>query len=109
VVSAPKWRQLADRVIADIGSGRAAPGSKLPSLRELEDEGFSQGPVLQAYRWLAARGYVVSRHGMGTFVADEPPAPEPAGGPSNAELAERLTALEGRLDAHLRRHEGGIP
>lgn len=109
--SHPKWQQLTNRVIADIDAGRTPPGTALPSIGALAEQGFGRGPALQAYRWLVAHGYVVTRHGKGTFVADRPPASGPAGGdaPSNAELAAEVAQLRERLDAHLRRHQGDSP
>jgi GntR family transcriptional regulator/MocR family aminotransferase len=60
-----------------IRSGRLAGGERLPSSRELAGElGVSRGLVLEAYTQLQAEGYLVSRGGSATRVAEgavEPP------------------------------------
>lgn len=58
-----------------VRSGRLAPGTRLPSSRELAaDLGVSRGLVTDAYAQLTAEGYLTSRQGSGTRVADTAPA-----------------------------------
>ncbi len=59
--------------------GAAAPGDRLPSVRELMAR-HRAGPatVQRAIAALAARGLVEARPGRGTFVAARPGAPAPA-------------------------------
>ncbi len=75
-------RQLYDELRRAILEGRLAPGSRLPASRELAAVSrVSRNTVLSAYDQLLAEGYLVSRAGSGTFVADaipEPIAPERA-------------------------------
>jgi GntR family transcriptional regulator len=60
-------RQLADRIRA----GQLAPGSLLPSVRQLASELLvSVITVKQAYAELEASGLVASQQGRGTFVAE---------------------------------------
>ncbi len=68
-----------------IRSGRLDAGATLPSTRSLAaDLGLSRGLVVDAYDQLVAEGYLVSRQGSGTRVADgigrragRPSAPTP--------------------------------
>jgi GntR family transcriptional regulator/MocR family aminotransferase len=53
-----------------VRSGRLAPGSRLPSTRALCDQlGVSRGVVVDGYAQLAAEGYLQTRRGGGTYVA----------------------------------------
>jgi GntR family transcriptional regulator / MocR family aminotransferase len=70
---------LADQVAAElrtaIRSGRLAGGVRLPASRELaRDLGTSRGVVVEAYEQLVAEGFLVSRQGSGTRVANLHPA-----------------------------------
>ncbi|MEU0968310.1 PLP-dependent aminotransferase family protein [Streptomyces sp. NPDC005917] len=52
-----------------IRAGRLAPGTRLPSSRELaKDLGVSRGLVTEAYEQLTAEGYLRSDRGAGTWV-----------------------------------------
>lgn len=92
--------QIAARVAELIAAGTLAPGSRLPSERELARIfGVSRLAVREAAHRLEARGLVVVRRGAGSFVAAAPPAaadaPEPV--PAHAdveELAEVRMLLE---------------
>ena len=61
--------------------GRLAPRTALPSTRSLAQYlGFARGTVSAAYDQLVAEGYLITRRGSGTMVADVPPPPAgPAG------------------------------
>jgi GntR family transcriptional regulator/MocR family aminotransferase len=63
-----------------IRDGRLGSGQPLPSTRVLaHDLGVARGTVVAAYEQLAAEGWLVARHGLGTSVANLPPAaPTPA-------------------------------
>src|SRR5688500_16629430 len=55
-------------------NGVAPPGTRLPSSRALAaDLGVSRTTSLLALELLLAEGYLTTRHGSGTFVADELP------------------------------------
>jgi len=65
------YRQL----LAAIADGRLAAGVRLPPTRRAGAFfGVSRNTVAEAYSRLMSEGYVVSRHGAGTFVAERPPA-----------------------------------
>ncbi|MEU1402926.1 PLP-dependent aminotransferase family protein [Streptomyces sp. NPDC005728] len=61
-----------------IRSGRLAPGTRLPSSRDLAaDLGVSRGLVTEAYEQLTAEGYLRSGRGAGTWVGDAVRAARP--------------------------------
>jgi GntR family transcriptional regulator/MocR family aminotransferase len=52
-------------------AGNLSAGERLPATRDLADQlGVSRTVVVMAYEQLLAEGFVVGRHGSGTFVAD---------------------------------------
>ncbi len=65
----PLYRQIADRLRAEIEAGRLAAGSRLPSVRELA-RGLSVNlvTVVTAYRELIRAGLASGQVGRGTFV-----------------------------------------
>ncbi len=71
-VSAPpraRGRALQAALRDAVRSGRLAPGTRLPSSRELAaDLGVSRGLVTEAYEQLTAEGYLRSGRGAGTWV-----------------------------------------
>ncbi len=57
-----------------IDSGRLLPGARLPPVRELGAAlRVNPNTIRAVYRRLSDAGYVISRHGAGTHVADRPP------------------------------------
>ncbi|MCZ8524041.1 MULTISPECIES: MocR-like pyridoxine biosynthesis transcription factor PdxR [Paenibacillus] len=67
----PLYIQLYQALKEEILSGRAAPGAKLPSIRQLAQHlGLSRNPVEAAYDQLAGEGYIVSRPKSGYYTAD---------------------------------------
>ncbi len=65
-----------------VRNGRLAPGSRLPATRALAAQlGVSRGVVVEAYSQLAAEGYLDTRRGGGTRVAEHP-APAPTSAPA---------------------------
>src|SRR5262245_26898449 len=67
-------RQIYQGVRREILDGVLAPGTRLPSSRTLaEDLQVSRTTTLLAYEQLIAEGYLASRHGSGTFVANQLP------------------------------------
>jgi len=68
----PYYRQIVDQVAGLIHSGQLAPGSRLPSFRDLAPRLLvSLITVRRAYADLEAAGLIVRRQGQGTFVAKE--------------------------------------
>src|SRR6478736_899271 len=78
----PLRAQLEDGLRDAIRIGRLMAGAPLPSSRALaRDLGVSRRLVVEAFAQLAAEGYLVTRRGAGTFVAETAaaaPAPTPA-------------------------------
>ena len=66
----PVGVQVAWRLRAQIASGKLGAGDKLPSVRELaEAAGINANTVRAIYGRLEADGLLLTRHGLGTFVA----------------------------------------
>ncbi len=69
----PLYEQIAARVRMSVAAGDLGPGDALPSVRALaRDLRVNPATVVQAYRDLAADGFVELRHGQGTFVQEVP-------------------------------------
>ncbi len=69
----PVYQQVADQVRRLVALGELAPGSALPSVRQLAgDLGVNLNTVARAYRLLEAEGFLVIRDRSGVIVA--PPA-----------------------------------
>ena len=69
----PLYEQIAARVRLAVASGELTRGDPLPSVRGLAQElRVNPSTVVQAYRDLAADGFVELRHGQGTFVKEVP-------------------------------------
>ena len=67
----PLHHQLERQLRDGVRSGRLRPGSALPSTRALAGElGLSRGVVVEAYEQLVAEGYLASRQGGATRVAE---------------------------------------
>jgi GntR family transcriptional regulator len=72
----PTYLQLVHQVKHAVQYGMLKPGDRLPTAREVvEDLAINPNTVLKAYRELEREGFVYSRPGAGTFVADDAPAP----------------------------------
>lgn len=119
-----RYKPLVDRLAADIRSGRLAPGTRLPTHRQLAArEGLALVTATRVYAELQAMGLVAGEAGRGSFVREPalPPGlgidqPATAAGqvdlnfnhpalPGQAELlraALRQLAAAGDLDALLR-------
>ena len=70
----PLFDQLRTAVIEAIRDGRLAPGTRLPTVRELAGElGLAVNTVARAYRELETAGVVETRRRWGTFVARQDP------------------------------------
>jgi len=70
----PISTQIFWQLVYQIDSGRLLPGSRLSPVRELGAAlRVNPNTIRAVYRRLADGGYVTSRHGAGTVVADRPP------------------------------------
>jgi DNA-binding transcriptional MocR family regulator len=66
----PAYRAVADAIRLLVNDGRIAPGTRLPSERDLTDRlGVSRTTVSRAYAELKDRGYLTARVGAGSVVA----------------------------------------
>ncbi|OGD23185.1 MAG: hypothetical protein A2Y69_09745 [Candidatus Aminicenantes bacterium RBG_13_59_9] len=67
----PMYKQVTEQVKNAIASGDLKPGEKLPSVRELaEGLKISGITIKRAYLDLEIEGYIFTRAGLGSFVAD---------------------------------------
>lgn len=67
----PIWLQLRNRIVYLIMSGHFKPDDKLPTVRELAvDLEINYNTVTKVYGDIEKDGYIVSKRGLGTFVAD---------------------------------------
>lgn len=73
------YREIADRVAADITAGRLRAGERLPPQRRFaRQHGIAASTAARVYGELVRRGLAVGEVGRGTFVRAAAPAPEPA-------------------------------
>jgi DNA-binding transcriptional regulator YhcF (GntR family) len=71
----PLFDQLRTRIIDGIRDGSLAPGTRLPTVRELAARlNLAVNTVARAYRELEAAGILETRGRFGTFVARVDPA-----------------------------------
>lgn len=67
----PMYKQVTDQIKDAIAGGILKPEDKLPSIREMTRElGISEITIKRAYADLEHEGYIFTRSGMGSFVAD---------------------------------------
>jgi GntR family transcriptional regulator len=67
----PVWIQVRKRLVYAIVSGRYKSGDQLPTVRELAVQlDINYNTVNKVYQDLERDGYIVTRRGRGTFVAD---------------------------------------
>ncbi|PJE97417.1 GntR family transcriptional regulator [Streptomyces carminius] len=72
---------LADHITARVAAGELRPGARLPAERTLAEEyGVAYMTVRRATALLRERGLIVTVHGKGTFVVEQPPAADGSGG-----------------------------
>ena len=70
----PRYKQLVDRLAADIRAGRLRPGTRLPTHRDLAArEGLALVTATRVYAELQALGLVSGETGRGTFVKEPLP------------------------------------
>ncbi len=67
----PAYRQIIDQVQAGIASGSLAPGTQLPTVRQVAvDLAINPNTVLRGYRELEIRGVLETQQGTGTFISN---------------------------------------
>ena len=86
-------RLLYQQLKAAILGGQLKPGIRLPSSRvSATSFGLARTTVVGIYDQLLDEGYLVARHGSGTYVADRPPAPAETASPEALSPDLRLNA-----------------
>ena len=66
----PMYKQVTDQIKDAIASGDLAPNERLPSVRELSEAlEVSAITIKRAYFDLETEGYIMTRAGLGSFVA----------------------------------------
>lgn len=71
--STPMYQQIVNQITAKVIAGDWSVGQPLPSIRELASASrVSVITVKRAYAELGQAGVIVTRHGMGSFVAESP-------------------------------------
>ena len=67
----PMYKQVTDQIKNSIASGDLKSGDRLPSIRELTDTlKISAITIKRAYLDLENEGFIITRAGLGSFVAD---------------------------------------
>jgi len=67
----PMYKQITDQVKEAIASGGLKPESRLPSIREMARElKISEITIKRAYSDLENQGFIITRSGLGSYVAD---------------------------------------
>ena len=70
----PTYMQIVHQVERAVRCGLLTPGDRLPAAREVVAAlAINPNTVLKAYAELESRGWVTSRAGVGTFVAETAP------------------------------------
>jgi DNA-binding transcriptional regulator YhcF (GntR family) len=97
----PAYRQIVDALRALMVEGRLAAGDQLPTVRELAlDLGVHHNTVAQAYRELAAEGWLDLRRRRGALVLQRK-GPRPSAG-AREEFDRHLRELVAKA------HAGGL-
>lgn len=97
----PFYRQLVDGVSDLIRGGQLAPGTRLPSVRELATQlEVSLITIRRGYADLESAGLIVRRQGQGTFVSED------VG--ETARLRAQADATEGLTEAVVRAQALGL-
>ncbi len=70
--SVQPWQQIYEQYLAHINSGKLAPGTRLPTVRQLTaDLGVAHETVAKVYRRLERQGVIETRGSRGSFVRRE--------------------------------------
>ncbi|TNC48615.1 GntR family transcriptional regulator [Rubellimicrobium rubrum] len=65
----PRWMQVSERLIREIGAGRLVDGARLPPERDMaSDLGIAVGTLRKALADLAAKGLLERRQGSGNYI-----------------------------------------
>jgi GntR family transcriptional regulator, transcriptional repressor for pyruvate dehydrogenase complex len=90
--------ELVERITADILSGKLPPGARLPTEQEIiASTGVSRTVVREAVAALRAQGLVVTRQGVGAFVAEDTRRPFRIDEDKLRSIQELLQVIELRI------------
>lgn len=93
----PVYRQIIDSLRRAAAEGRLAPGTALPSIRQLAaDLGINPNTASKAYLLLEQEGLIHGRRRRGYFLAEEAAARASAGEKTRLQEAVRRLVREGR-------------
>jgi GntR family transcriptional regulator, transcriptional repressor for pyruvate dehydrogenase complex len=94
--------ELIERLTTDITGGNLSPGSRLPTEHEMiAATGVSRTVVREAVAALRAAGLVITRQGLGAFVADRVRPPFRVDFDENSPLREVLDVMELRTGVEI--------
>ena len=69
--SMPIYKQVIDKIKADIISGRVKLGDKMPSTRDLAKElGINPNTATRIYKEMESQGICYKKRGLGTFITE---------------------------------------
>ena len=92
------YQQIVDQITAKVMAGDWKAGQALPSIRELASASrVSVITVKRAYAELGLAGIIVTRHGMGSFVAESSDLPTTLLRAEFKEHFDAMLACAGRL------------
>ena len=67
----PMYKQITDQIKDAIAAGTLAPETRLPSIREMSKElKISMITIKRAYADLENEGFILTRSGMGSYIAN---------------------------------------
>lgn len=99
----PAYRQITDGLRTALYGGALKPGDALPPVRQLAvDLGVHFNTVAEAYRQLAAEGWLDLRRGRGAVILER-------GTPSAPEPEERERLVRGLRDFVNKMRAAGLP
>src|SRR2546430_2467936 len=68
----PVYRQIIDQVLGGMAAGTLAPGTQLPTVRQVAvDLAINPNTLVRAYRELEIRGVLETQQGTGTFISQQ--------------------------------------
>ncbi len=90
----PVYSQIIENIKQAVLFQTLEPGEKVPSVRKLAERlNINRNTVFKAYRILEEKGFLVTRKGLGTYIAEEPP---------EMDEEEILEIMKKRIDKVLR-------
>lgn len=88
------FEQVRQQILALVQEGNLAPGTRLPTVRQLADDlGLAPNTVARAYRELETDGVIETRGRLGSFVAAHGSAAERQAQEAAAAYAARIRRL----------------